>query len=309
MSDEDKDFEEIAIPPNIVDSAIQAGIEIANVKTIPRESGETTTVLVPDGFTVQTIKNERQNPSRKTGSRVFLSAKSFCSYVNKHKDADATIIVADEHKAKIIAYLNDHTPASANWADFTAQFDVGFSKQWLTWFKRAYSPDDVRDRAFDQAAFVDFLENNRSDIMTSGVKDEKGEEIKTVSFLELSSLLLNLQITVDEKLTSEIDPRTGTTRFHYENQEKKGSVVIPSEFYLALPIYKTGKIYQVKIRIRYRKSNSKIVFFYLIDQAEKLIEAAFDDICRKVEVGNAGSENDPERQFPGTGIEVLRGVL
>lgn len=292
---------------NIVDSALAAGMKMADPKSVPREeSREKSSFLVPPGFSLKEVDNHLERPTRKRGARTFISTKSFCTYVNKHKDDDQLVIIADEDKGQIKAILNDHGRETANWGDHTALLDLGFSKQWKTWSDHSSG----NGKSFSQGAFADFLEDNRTDFMVGTIPGESGKDVKNISALELSAVITNLQMTSQEKFSSKIDPVSGRMTMSYENEETgKGNIEIPRQFILAIPVYRSADVFQVTIRLRHRIRDGAATFYYIIDQEELLKEAAFDKICMRIEKGNIGSESKEELQFSGVSIEVLKGVI
>ena len=308
MSDNDELDEMSEDKRNIIDSALLAGIKMAEIQEIPREiDQEETSVLVPVGFEIHTLNNHMKRPLRKTGIRSFESTKSFCSYVNKHKSEDETIIVAHEDSGRIKAILNDDGATEPSWSDFGALLALGFSNQWLTWFKNSYPK---RESFFGQEEFANFIEDNRSDLKVGTFKDNDGKDVKNLSALELTAVITNLDITYEENITSKVNLSTGETTLHYENNEVgQGSFAIPKRLFLAIPIYKSGDLFQVDLRLRTKKSGSSLVFYFIIDQVDLLKEGAFDMICQRITDGNMGSEEKADKQFSGTGIEVLKGTL
>ncbi len=293
---------------NNIASAIEAGMDLSSIQKIEREEGrESTTVIVKDGYETVEIDNNLPRPLRKQGTRTFDSAKSFCSYVNKHKSEDETIIVAHEDSGKIKAILNDDGKEDPSWSDFSALLELGFSKQWLTWFENAHPK---RQHFFGQEEFANFIEDNRSDLKVGKFNDSDGNEIENLSALELTALITNLEMTSQESFKSKIDPTSGRVTMSYENEEAGyGNIVLPKQIFLAIPIYRSGDLFQVTLRLRHRIHSRSAKFYFIIDQIDLLKEMAFDMICQRITDGNTGSEDKPAKQFTGTGIEVLKGSL
>ena len=155
-----------------IQAAIDAGKELAALQVVPgTEELEQRAIIFKHGFEYRSVDNALPRPLRKTGQRAFVDAKSFCSYVNKHKVEDETVIIADEDKAKIKAIFNDHGNEPA-WGDFSALFELGFSEEWKTWSKNAYPK---RDTFFSQSEFVDFIEDNRADLKVGIFPDADGK--------------------------------------------------------------------------------------------------------------------------------------
>ena len=290
---------------NIVDSALEAGKKIAEVKQIVREEGDNTTVLIPIGFKMEKISNDLERPVRKKGNRSFIAVESFNSYVNKHSSPDETIIIADESEGNVKAILNDHGESEASWGDHTALLTLGFSKQFTIWLKNT---KERRESSFDQESLAEFLEENRSDFMCGKIEGPDGEEIENISALELSKMILDLQSTAEEKLSSKIDRQSGRRVIHFENEEVgQQKFSPPPQFVIAIPVYKSADPWQVTIKLFYRTQGGAARFWYIIDQIEMLKEKAFDKICKRIEKGSEGDEVEGSPRFEGTGIEVYKG--
>lgn len=288
-------------------AAIEAGTMLACVQNIKRDKGERTCVVVKDGYNIEKIDNNLSRPERKTGRKIFVSAKSFCNYVNKHKSSDETVIIADEDLGEIEAVINDHGKETPAWGDFRVLLKLGFSDQWKIWFENC---NLCREKLFGQVEFADFIEDNRADLKVGTFQDNDGNEVENLSALELSALMTNLQVTSEEKFISKIDMVSGRMTMSYENEETgKGNVIIPKQIFLAIPVYRDGDLFQVKIRIRHRLQGGSARFFYIIDQIPLLKKTAFDKICKRITDGNAGSEEDEKNIFAGTGLEVLKGIF
>jgi uncharacterized protein YfdQ (DUF2303 family) len=299
---------EVKVLSNFVDSILTAGRKTAEIKQVPREEGvEETTVLVPNGFNLQTIQNELERPTRKRGSRTFTAVESFNSYVSKHKDFNETIIIADEERGQIKAILNDHADKKAGYGDHTAFLNLGFSKQYDTWFR---NQKGNRNDHFDQEDLAMFLEENRSDFMCGKIEGDDNKEIENISAQELARMILDLKVTAQEKLSSKFDPQSGRQILHYENEEVgQKNFSPPPQFVLAIPIYKSGDLFQVTIKLFHRTQGGTARFWYLIDQIEKLKERAFEKICKRVTDGNMSEGFDSESTYGGTLVDVLRGVI
>lgn len=291
---------------NMIQTALDAGLKIAELKVIPEGSLEETRVLVPEGMKLEILKTQ-VSPARKSGEKIFFADKSFCEYVNKHKDLSATIIIADENEGKVKAIFNDHGASSPGFSDFCAVLDIGFSKQFQTWLHKAFNSREYR---FTQAEFADFIEDNRVDLMVGNIERE-GQEIKNLSGLELSDLINNLQISAEVNLTAKRNAQDDQVHYEYEVKDSgKCQFRLPKSIFLAIPIYKYGDVFRIELRLRSSgKSGGTPRFWYIIDQLEVLKERAFDKICKRIKNGNEGSEPDEGEQFEGTGIEVWKGQL
>ena len=288
---------------NLVESAFEQ-MDALMEHEVLMDDGDNTHLLVSKGKHVHVVSNNKDRPTRKKGSKSFTSAKSFCHYVNKHKSEDETVIIADEDKSQVKAIINDNGVDNAAWSDFTAELKIKYSKQWIKWFENSNS---ARDRYFDQSEFADFLEDNRADFMCGKGEGEK----ENVTALELGSIITNLQQTSQEKFSSKTDPVTGKVKFSYENEEiGKGNVEIPKQFIIVIPVYRSGDLFKITIRLRHRITGGSAKFYYIIDEVESIKKKAFDMVCNRIENGFSEFEDStgPD-DYKGTEIEVYQGII
>ena len=292
---------------NNIQAAIEAGGKLASLQNIKLDEGqEKTFVLIKNGFNIEEIDNSLPRPQRKTGSKKFTCVKSFCEYVNKHINPDETVVIADENKGGVLAIINDHGQNNAAWGDFCAQLELGFSDEWKVWFDNS----NKQSVYFDQGGFADFISDNRADLLAGKFKDSDGKEIENISALELGALVNNLQISSEEKIIAKRNPVSGEVVMAYENQEVgKKEIKFPEKFFLTIPIYKNGDVFRVEILLRYRRNQGAMRFFYIIDQASRLKQSAFDKVCKRITKGNIDTEENQDEQYAGVGLNVLKGVL
>jgi len=285
---------------NNIEAAIEAGKKIGEIKKI-QEDGDSTFYLVHEDFKIQKVDNNNLQPDRKKGFTDFTSTASFCYYVNKHKINDQTVIVADDN-GLVRSTFNDHGK-EPQWGDFGANLRLSFSRQWLKW-------NQASGNLFSQLEFSEFIEDNRPDFMCGKIVDGEGKEVENIRPLELSKMILDLQSTTEENFSSKIDPVSGRTNLSFSNEEVGKQVIkLPKQFVLALPVYKNGDLFQVSARLRTRIGGGTAKFGFILDQKDEIVEKAFDKICNRIKVGDQTNTKDPEKNFDGTNIEVLRGPV
>lgn len=286
---------------------MKAGEESGKVQIVFND-GEKTHFLIKDGYSKVAVYNNNDRPKRKTGRIVFTSVLSFCSYVAKHKNVDETIIIADVNNGLIQATFNHHSCKEPSWGDFKADLRLTFSRKWKTWLNESGSTGE----SFSQEELSDFLEENRSDLVSENFLDADGKEVETLTFLQMTALITKLEITKEEKFSRKIDPINGDVKMSYENEEVSGDIKIPREFYIILPIFESGDLFRLKVRLRSRLVGGKVTFHFIIDQAEEAVEKAFSNICHVVQNGRAVDEEAETKDVdfcPATFIDVFRGPI
>ncbi len=279
---------------NEIESAIEAGKELVKGKLV-LESDTHSYHVIPKGYEITAIDHKKTVPERKKGCRTFVSAKSFCSYANKHKVVDETIIIADESRDIVRAIINDHHRGGPEWGDFQADLKLEKSRQWKEWTSH-------EDKLMGQEEFSQFIEDNRPDFMCGG-------EDENISAVALTQLILDLEYSANEILQSKINTQTGERVYSYSNeQDGNASFKMPKTFTLAAPIFKNGDIFQVTVNLRTRMENGSARFGFRIDQKDELIEKAFDGVCDRITEGVV-DDKVGGNPYPGTEIEVFRGCL
>lgn len=299
---------------NIAETAFEQAKIVVPVQEV-FDDGDSKTFAIPHGFETFVVDSNKERPSRKKGSKSFTSAKSFCSYVNKHKSEDETVIIADEKESKVKAIINDDGAENAAWSDFSALLKIEHSTQWKEWFSNSHI--ERGHGLFEQSEFAEFVEKNRSDFIC-GKFEVGGDEVENITPGELNAMIRDLKITVSEKISSRVDKQSGAVNFAYENEEDgKNEFKIPEQIYIVIPVYRSADLFRVKIRLMYRNNGGVVKFFYIIDKIDDLKTQAFDRICERIENGKHDGARTNEidvvvpgkDDFEGTEIEVYQGII
>jgi|GEM_PF-6943747 len=291
---------------NIVETAINAGKELAKIQKVEEGEFQQTRILIPKGMEFKEFETQTE-PARKTGTKTFVSVKSFCEYVNKHKAEGESVIIANEETGEVKAILNDHKPDSPGFHDFCAVLMLGFSKKFTTWLGKSFNKNEHK---FSQDSFADFIEDNRSDLYIGEVEKD-GRKIQTIPTLELKALINDMKFSSEENVISKRDPQTDETFYQYEVKDtgQQGKFKLPESLFIAVPIYKYGDICLMELRLRGSARGGQPKFWYIIDELENWYERAFDLICGRIKSGNLGSETKEDERFDGTSLEVWKGTF
>ena len=136
----------------------------------------------------------------------------------------------------------------------------------------------------DQATFAEFIEDNVKDIThhpeyenTPSAADmleisRTLEAKKNITFRQGTRLDNGqVQLTYNE----EIDGRAG----------EAGQLRIPEEFFIALKPFLGGDAFCVPARFRYRIQEGRLVMWYELVRADKVLEEAYNAVRAKIEGG------------------------
>ena len=118
-------------------------------------------VVVPDGFKVQSLETLQASPSRIRQVTNLISPGSLIAYIQRFRD-ERSVVFADKTKTRIVAVLDFHHDSHyASWGDHKAIYDCPYSDDWKAW-----SGSD--GNKMNQIDFAEFLENNIQNVAPVG---------------------------------------------------------------------------------------------------------------------------------------------
>lgn len=221
------------------------------------------------------IEAASANPFRKRAEVSLTELESFTNYVNAHKSASthifANIGASSATFAAIIDYHQMGAAGEARWASHVARLHLQVTPEWAKWA-------GLNAKPIPQVAFAEFLEDNQLDI----VDPAAAELIEIAQFLEGKK---NVAWKSGRKL------QDGSIDFAYSEEivvsgtssRRDDAFKMPGLFTLRLRPFPGGEHVNVTCRLRYRiGEDGKLVFIFLMNQPERLIEASINDARRAI---------------------------
>lgn len=244
---------------------LSAGAAMA--KPVP--VGTTHAVVVPEGYVVQDLEKLLPQPTRKRGAFKFRDAASFVAYFKRHQLGSSLYGRIDA--PRFLAVFDDHRNDEPGWRDHTATYDCPLSPEWKAWTA-------ANKRAFKQAEFAQFIEDNLPDIV----------EPPGADMLEISR---TLEAKKKTNFASGIRLANGQQELTYEEQiegtASKGKLQIPETFSLGIPVLEGGPAYKVQARLRYRIEGGLLTMWYDLLRPHKIIEDAVLAVWKEIEEGTS----------------------
>lgn len=243
-------------------AALIQSLATANVR--PIESGNSTHVLVPQGYDLknidQAIEAARFTPSRKKGTLTLLDLDSLIKYTAEQACEATGYILADADRASITAVFNDHRAEVAGWRDHRAVYTAEKTPEFLNWMAH-------NKKQFGQVEFAEFIEDNMADIA-----GDEGPQLLTMATTIAATTAINFssakrlqdgqsQLTYNEV----IDAKAGAD----------GALKIPQAFNIGVRIFKNGDGYAIKARLKFRLHSGSVKFWYELDRPERALDDAF----------------------------------
>ena len=251
----------------LLQSEMQSAIDLGkSIGTVQMVNG-VPMVIVPKGYEVNFHPDIQPELHRIEETRILQTIGSFVEFVNEFK-TDEMVIFIDDAKNSFQAIFDYHKDAfSPDYCKFKASYECPYSDEWAEWKNR----NRVK---MDQWTFAQFIESNIADIVEP-------------SGAEMLSCVLAIESVKTVDFSSAIRLNDGQVQFKYEEEingsKKNDSFKIPEEFSIGVPIFKNGKGYKIKAKLRYRIKDSGLSLWYELIKPQKTIDDAFEGVKEIVE--------------------------
>lgn len=246
-----------------------------------RDVGTTPAVLLPEGFNVQNLEYMLPTPTRKRGTTMLNDAESFVAVVNDQKD-DNTRLFSTTNPPTFTAVFNHHA-AEAGWGDHKAKYNAPISPEWDAWNK-------ADKRKLNQVEMAQFLESNLVDVAYIPKADataEKPAEVGSPDGATMLEICRTLAAKKDVEFKSAIRLGDGSTQFTYNEEVRgtaaNGTLEIPEQFSIGVPVFENGEKYRVDVRFRYRiGQGGDLVMWLELVRPHKVIEDAVKQLRAQI---------------------------
>jgi uncharacterized protein YfdQ (DUF2303 family) len=230
--------------------------------------------IIPEGFRVELIKPIELKLSRITQSVILHDGASLIDYVNTFKGAGSRVFaepsfLAASRTAHISALVDYHVVDQPSHVTHTAVYHPRFSDQWMLWHKACAEP-------MDQAAFAEFIEENRADI-------------REPLAAQLLDIVRTFKASRKVAFDSVVYQPNGDVSLGYEDKtvQTGTSGTLPEKLKLGIPVYFRGDLYEVPVWVRYRVGDGKVKFQLKMDRSDLIEAQAFDAVVASVATGTA----------------------
>lgn len=217
------------------------------------------------------INKYRLLPREKTGIARALTLDSFIDLVNRHKTPDTAVFANTEWTKPSFTAVVDYHPASpeedgapAHNCRHRIQYDFPLSEEWKAWVEKDGQP-------MSQLDFAAFLEDRIADLSspTDAERNEVGRDFATTvaTPADLMQLSRGLSVHVNSAVKTNHILQTGAGEIQWVEQHMDGDgkpLVVPGMFMLGIAPFFMGEKARIPVRLRYRVSGNKVIWFYQI---------------------------------------------
>jgi len=254
-------------------------------------------VVLSDDLRIESLKEYLDEylefPERRKGTAHFDDLDSFIEHAERFADAGSALFAdRDPSRTPTLTSVIDY-----HWAGHEADTDprfgehrgvyaFPFSDEWKAWIAADGKP-------LDQAAFAAFLEDHLIDVVcdpsNAGERAKQFASALNVTFApawRLIELSRGLSIRVGSTVRNAQNLQTGEVQVNFvtEHQDETGAPLkVPSAFIIAIPVFRSGALYEIPARLRYRLKDGKISWFYELHGADKVFDHAFREACAKAQ--------------------------
>lgn len=246
-----------------------------------RMIGDTPALVLPEGFSVENVEKMLTAPTRKRGTTVLNDAESFIAVVNDQKNA-STRLYSTINPPTFTAVFNHHA-ATPGWGDHKAEYHAPLSPEWKAW-------TTANKRQTNQLEMAAFLEANMVDvayIAKAEATADRPAEVGSPDGATLLEICRTLEAKKKVNFKSSVRLSDGSTQFTYDEDVSgsavKGTLAIPDQFSIGIPVFENGDKYRVDVRFRYRISDGGALTMWLeLVREHKVIEDAVKQLRAKI---------------------------
>lgn len=226
----------------------------------------------------------RDQPARRTGTATLTDLESLIAHVNRFKDDDSILYAKDDRDAPSITAVLDYHRIGAEGAPrfggHRARFAFPLSDEWKAWNAANAKPVKMADFAsFLEDRIIDVLEDAQDlpEDMTRFIKAIGGNVASPTKLMEISvGLKVNEKSAVAE--TVNLSSGEGEISFVAQHTDAAGKPLkVPNLFLIGIPVFKNGPSYRIAVRLRYRKADGGLVFWFEMWRADRVFDDAFNE--------------------------------
>lgn len=242
-------------------------------------------VILPDHFGVRSLAPLLDAPRRLRSTASFNVMESFVDYVKRHAVPDQSVVFADVNDGRFEAIIDFHGSDNrpTNRAH-RAVFKAHYSEEWQVW-------SAANGKQISQEAMIRFFEEHLADIQAPPGAD----------MLELVGTLEGKRQVAFKSGRRLSD---GTQQLIYVETDdakagQQGHLTIPSELWIAIPVFYKADAVPIKVFFRYRiETGGNATFKVDIHRIRQVRDDAFDKLIADVEGGVGSAVKLYEAQAP-----------
>ncbi len=268
-------------------------------------------IALPDGkgLALQPLRDLlnpfRLRPERRTGTAKLETLASLIDFANRFKNEHSALYAMPIRQAPsmqvVINYHRLGADGQAEFGDHRGTYAFPLSDEWKAWIEND-------GKAMDQQKFAEFLEDRITDViqppavilarqsgqdigaaMPDRSDAEKAADQKLMDLLaqlgttiatasKLLELSRGMAVHSTGKVKNVVNLQSGAAEIVFIEEhvgEDGNKLVVPGLFLIGIPVFLQGQAYRIPVRLRYRKQEGKLIWFYQIHRPDLQFDDAF----------------------------------
>lgn len=243
-------------------------------------------LIVPNGMTVHPVKQYldayRDKPERKQGTAHLGDQASFVAHANRFK-SEHSAVFAQRSPPSLTSVLDYHQAGKGDpaFGKHRGVYSFPLSDQWNAW-------KQAEGNKFGQREFALFIENNLFDVAEPASAFDPAKDFAArlgcqfATGAKLLELSRGLAVNVEQQVASAVNLGSGEGQivFKETHADSTGAPIrVPGAFLIAIPVFKSGALYQIPVRLRYRAHQGQITWSLELFGIDRIFDHAFNEVC------------------------------
>ncbi|WP_380873627.1 hypothetical protein ACFB49_42780 [Sphingomonas sp. DBB INV C78] len=243
-----------------------------------------------------TFEGYLAQPRDRRGTANLTSLDSLIAHVNRFHDDDSVIFASDDRSSPSLTAVLDYHRAGAaadpRFGRHRSHFAFPLSDEWKAWVAQNAKP-------MKMAEFAAFLEDRIIDVLyLIPDEDEVSEDLqKYINALggnaliatpqKLVELSRGLQVYESSAVREAVKLESGEGQISFSVEHTDGSgapLRVPSLFLIGIPVFRNGHPYRIAARLRYRKADGGLLFWYDLWRVDRTFDHAFNEARERVQI-------------------------
>jgi uncharacterized protein YfdQ (DUF2303 family) len=222
----------------------------------------------------------RTTPERTRGVAKVQNVQSFIELTNRHKNESSAIFVSISDAPTATAVIDYTTVAhEPRFGAHRVHYPFPVSREWQAWKASDGKP-------MSQTDWAGFVEDRIAEL-SSPMDAERAQyeplfQTKIALPSELIQLSRGMQINVEARVKDIRVLQSGESEVLYEEVHKDGAgqkLIIPGLFVVQIPLFIDGDPVRLLVRLRYRRNDGKLTWFYQLYRPDIVMRARLKDDC------------------------------
>jgi Uncharacterized conserved protein (DUF2303) len=231
----------------------------------------------------------RTRPIRRKGTATLLDLTSLIAHVERFKDADTLLFAQDNRQSPSLTAVLDYHKAGADadprFGEHRAKFAFPLSDEWKAWVGGDKKPMSMVD-------FAAFLEDRIIDVLDdpTDLPDDMQRFVKAIggniaSPTKLMEIAVGLKVHEKSNVGETVNLASGEGEISFVSTHTDGAgkpLKVPNLFLIGIPVFKNDIAYRIAVRLRYRKRDGGLLFWYELWRQEPVFDHAFGEALDRV---------------------------